>query len=86
MNLSISDHTFSGVVANKQELERHKISVWYYFQNVSIKTQLHNLNLGVKIFGIHMIGVFNHNTLNVIGAVKMIILLAKKERLIALPA
>ena len=79
MNLSISDHTFSGVVANKQELERPKISVWYYFQNVSIKTQLHNLNLWVKMFGIHMIGVFNHNTLNVIGAVKMIILLAKKK-------
>ena len=86
MNLSISDHTFSGVVANKQGLERPKISVWYYFQNVSIKIQLHNLNLGVKIFGIHMIGVFNHNILNVIGAVKMIILLAKKEWLIALPA
>ena len=43
----------SGVVANKQELERSKISVRYYFQNVSIKTQLHNVNLCVKMFGIH---------------------------------
>ena len=25
-----------------------------------VKTQLHNLNLWVKMFGIHMIGVFSH--------------------------
>ena len=56
----------SGVVANKQKLERFKISVLYYFQNVSIKTQLHNLRLWEKMFGIHMIFllyVFNLNYL-----------------------
>ena len=43
----------SGVVANKQELERSKISVWCYFHNVSIKIHLHNVNLYVKMLGIH---------------------------------
>ena len=41
----IASLVYSGVVANKQELDRSKILVWYYFQNVSIKTQLHNVNL-----------------------------------------
>ena len=34
-----------GVVANKQELERSKISVWCYFHIVSITIHLHNVNL-----------------------------------------
>ena len=33
----------SGVVANKQELERSKISAWYYFHNVNINIQLHRV-------------------------------------------
>ena len=37
------DVNLSGVVVNKQELERSKTSVRYYFQNVSIKTQLHRV-------------------------------------------
>ena len=42
----------SCVVANNQELERSEISVWYDFQNVNIKIQLHNDNLWMKMFSI----------------------------------
>ena len=40
------------------------ISKDYYFYNVNIKMQLHNVNLWVKIFRIY-IRVFNSNTLKV---------------------